>query len=862
MKSSSRFLLLCAGIACAVWARAQDHPAPPGTSPKFSGPLREPPDRPADALHLKLRVTLDWEKREVAGTVSHSFRALRNLRSLTLDSVGIHVLQVTTPGGKALKFESQPETLRIYLDRDFRRGEEIRFTIRYRASPDRGLYFRAPDGDYPGIPRQVWTQGEAIEHRHWIPCFDHPCDKLTSEVIVTAPEGMVGLSNGRLVGDPVPAPGGGRVFHWSQEKPHSVYLIALVVGDFAVWRDEWEGIPLVAYVPRDQAQNAGRSFAHTADMCRFYSEKTGIPYPWPRYGQVCVRDFVVGGMENTGLTLLTDQTLHDATAALDVESLGLVAHELAHQWFGDLVTCKDWAEIWLNESFAVFFENLYVEELRGWDEGVYDRMLDGEKYLEEARNEYRRPLVTYRYRSPGDLFDAHTYPKGGRILSMLRYVLGDERFFAGIRLYLKRHAYQTVETSDFREAMEDASGSSLRWFFRQWIHRGGHPHYGVEAEWDSGMLRVRVRQLQAVDSITPLFRMPLEIEVRGPSGPTIYRVDVEDAEETFQFPVRERPMQVRFDPRDWILKELDFPRSREELLYQLRNDPEISGRIEAARGLEEYPDDVVRAALLERLVEDPFWGVRLRVARVLKKSGGEQVRDGLIKAYSGEKKAPVRREIVQSLGEYPGAVTADFLREVEKNEPSYFVVGDALRALYRIDPGGALPDALNALRRDSHGEEIRIAALEAISRNGPPEGTERERVIGILLEQHRRGKPTPVRIAAGHALARIGRGSGRVYRALAAAVNDPSPKIRYNLFEDLADFGDRRAIELLRNRRGMEGRRIRWDLLDAIDRAVKRLEAVGETDQVLRELQGLRKERERLEGRIRALEEKVKVRAF
>ncbi len=850
------FLLISSGFAGEQGLLSAE---PPRVSPKFSGERREPPDRGADALHLKLEVEFDWEKREVAGKAHHTFRVLESgLRSIRLDAVKLHVIKVEGPGGEKLEFESGPETLKVDLARERKRGEEVQFTVEYRCRPQRGVYFRAPDDAYPRTPKQIWTQGEAVEARHWIPCIDHPVDKLTTEVLVTAPEGLMALSNGRLAGEPVALAGGGRVYHWIQEKPHATYLIAVVVGDFAEYRDEWNGIPIVSYVPRDRAGDASRSFALTRAMMQFFSDKTGVPYPWAKYGQVCVEEFLMGGMENTSLTILTDHTLHDAAAALDVESHGLVAHELAHQWFGDLATCKDWAEIWLNESFATFFENLYREHHLGWDEGVLGRMEQGEAYMAEDRHEYRRPLVTYRYRHPDDLFDSHAYPKGARILSMLRNVLGDDRFFAGIKRYLETRAYQPAETADLRQAMEEVSGASLRWFFDQWVHGGGHPSYKVASEWDerAKVVRVRVEQTQKVDDLTALFRMPIEIEVVTSSGATLHRVGVARADETFTFPTPERPKMVRFDKRDWVLKELDFPRSREELLYQLQEDGEVSGRIEAARALASRLDDDVRKALLDRLAREPFWGVRVEIVRALRQAGGSTVREALIAACGSEKRSHVRREIVSALGEYPGAATAAFLRKSLGADPSYSVAAGALRSLSRLDRLAALPDAYRALERDSHGEEIRLAAIDSISRCEQLDGKAREDAVDRLLALHKRGQPLSVRNRAGSALARRGRGVDKVFAALLSAIDDPNPEIRRNTFRSLAEFGDRRAIEPLRERREKEGHRPFRDPLDDLDDAVKRLDNVGEKDQLLDELRRLREAGEGLERRMKNLEEK------
>jgi HEAT repeat protein len=313
---------------------------------------------------------------------------------------------------------------------------------------------------------------------------------------------------------------------------------------------------------------------------------------------------------------------------------------------------------------------------------------------------------------------------------------------------------------------------------------------------------------------------------------------------------------VRFDKRDWLLKDLDFPRSREELLYQLQNDEEISGRIAAAKGLSRHQDEEGRAALLARLRSDPFFGVRQEIVKVLRAAGGEAVRDGLLGAFREEKKSRVRREIVQALQSYPGGPTLAFLRQVIAEDPSYFVVADALRSVAKIDRAGALADAYRALERESYGEEIRTAAIDVIGQQTQLEGREREGALDRLIELHRRGRPIPVRAAAGRALARLGRGVERAYRELADAIDDPSLEMRLHTFGDLGDLGDRRAIEILRNRRGKESHRMFRDPLETIDRAVKQLEGVGDRDQLLDEIRRLREAGEGLERRVKLLESK------
>ncbi|MBI4603218.1 MAG: HEAT repeat domain-containing protein [Planctomycetes bacterium] len=833
-------------------------------SERYSGPRRDPPSRDFDFLHLRLECSFDWEKEEVEAAVTHTCRAFREgARTVELDQVGIQVRSAALANGRALSFETLPDKLRIDLGKDARRGEEVAFTVSYRARPKAGVYFRKPTEADPDTPRQIWTQGEAEEARHWIPCFDHPSDKLTSEVIVTAPRPLTAISNGRLVS--TEPRGDAQVFRWVQDKPHTTYLIVVVVGEFAAWKAEAEGIPLTAYAQKRHEANLARSFELTPDMIRFFNEKTGFPYPWAKYDQICVAGFTFGGMENTSATTLNERTLHDERASLDVSSLGLVAHELAHQWFGDLVTCKDWGDIWINESFATFFENLYTEHHLGWDEGVYERRGQAQSYKDEDRTEYRRPIALRTWRRPEHLFDRHTYPKGARVLSMLRHVLGDGLFFAGIKRYLEKHAYGSVETGDFRVAMEEATGASLGWFFDQWLFSGGHPSYVVSSAWspDTRMLEVQVEQTQKVDDLTPLFRMPVTIGVTQPSGRTEHRVWVWERKHVFAFPAAERPRLVRFDPGDWILKDLEQSASREELLYQLEHDPDVMGRHEAAEALRRYaPDESVARALVSRLEAEPFWGVRVMTSASLGSWRTDAVRKGLAARLKAEPKSAVRREIARVLGELGGEEVPGLLREAIAADPSYFVAADALRSLGKAAKRAAHADAIQALSRSSHLDVVRAAAVEVLSMTADLSAPEQADVVRRIVEVARSGPSLEARGAALRALARAGKGSDGALEALVQALDDPSIHVRREAAEALGELGDRRALPALEARRAKETAVAIRNPVEVIERAIARIEGRTDLNALRDEVRRLRERNEALERRVGELERRGREASF
>ena len=846
-----RLCLLAAGVLASVlssYSSAQDSRG----SEKFNGPLRDPPRRDFDFIHLRLECSFDWEAGSVDGTVTHTVRAFRDgVRALELDAIDIDVRGVTLSDGRPLSFETLPGRLRVGLGAESRRGEEITFSIAYRAQPRLGVYFRKPSIDSPGTPMQIWTQGEAEEARHWIPCFDHPSDKLTTEVFVRAPRPLIAISNGRLISSK-PAGDDTSIFHWRQDEPHTTYLISVIVGEFSVWKD-WAGkIPLKAYTQPRLADLAARSFALTADMIDYFQMKTGVLYPWPRYDQICVSGFRFGGMENTAATTLNERTLHDERAALDVSSRGLVAHELAHQWFGDLVTCKDWGEMWLNEGFATFFENLYAEHHLGWDEAVYARDERGKKYRSEDSEEYRRRLSTRRWRNPVDLFDSHSYSKGCLVLSMLRYVLGDDLFFAGIELYLERNAYRPVETADFRIAMEEATGESLGWFFDQWVHSGGHPQYKVQSRWDAQArsLQIEVEQTQEVDHLTPLFRMPVVLSIAQSSAVTEHKVWVSEKKHTFTFPVAERPRMVRFDPQDWILKELDFERTREDLLYQLEFAGDVTGRLEAARDLEKFVGaETVKAKLFERLAAEPFWGVRGQIVSTLSELKEARVARMLTAHLKKEPKSKVRREIVKALGEVKGEESEGTLREVIRLEPSYYVVADALKALGKIAGAGARADAIGALARASHREVIRVAAVDVLAMDDSMTGEVQKEVVERLVSLSGPANPLPVRLAAFRGLGKAGKGSDEALNTLTEALEKSDVTLRCEAIEALGELGDPRAVPALEKRRGKEIPVVFRDPVEAIAKALDRIAGKTDADDLRKEVRELREKLETLEKR-------------
>jgi len=551
-------------------------------------------DRDANIKHIKLEVRLDFDAKKITGTATHRLSAIAGpLERLEFDATELEIRAVRASafraGGEPASFESCDGKLRIALPRAIGTGEEIEIAIDYAGQPRRGLYFVGPDPEYPNKPRQAWTQGEDEDSRYWFPCYDYPNNRTTSEIVATVPEQFTAISNGALVGTSSDATAKTRTFHWRHDVPHSAYLITLAAGEFAMIEERAGSVPVTYYVAPGREDDARRAFGNTPKMIQFFERVIGVPYPYAKYAQVAVSDFIFGGMENTSATTQTDSTLHDARAHLDFKSDPLVAHELAHQWWGDLLTCRDWAHAWLNEGFATYFEALWCEENLGADEFAWNVRQDREGYLDEDANHYRRPIVCNRYRTPIELFDRHLYEKGSLVLHMIRRVSGDDLFFKSLNLYCTRHRGANVITQDLQRAFEDTTGRNLDFFFDQWVYKEGHPEIEVSSSFDDKkkLLSVTVKQTHKTgDTIASAFSFPVTIALMDAQGrETRHRVEIKDREQVFNFVMDKAPKAVRFDPEHDILKTLKHKRGREALETELRHAPEAIGRGAAAREL-------------------------------------------------------------------------------------------------------------------------------------------------------------------------------------------------------------------------------------------------------------------------------------
>jgi aminopeptidase N len=745
----------------------------PGARPHYN------PDRPGQVNHIFLDLDLDIPNQSYRGTCTIQITPIRSgITKLTLDAVNLTIDHVAIDGIGQM-FEYDGEQLHIRLKDATEVGNPFSVAIAYHVeNPQRGIYFIAPTEDYPDKPIQVWTQGEDEDSRYWFPCFDYPGQLATSEIRVRVPKGLRAISNGELI--ETKNDGDTQIFHWLQKQVHPTYLMTLAVGDFAEITDEWKGKPVTYYVVKGREEDAQRTMGKTPRMIEFFSCAYGYPYPYPKYAQVCVEDFIFGGMENTSTTLLTDRCLIDERAAIDNRSAeSLVAHELAHQWFGDLVVIKHWSHAWIKEGMASYSEVMWTEHEYTADDAAYYRLNEARSYISEDSSRYRRPIVTHVYREAIELYDSHIYEKGACVYHMIRAELGDELFERAIHTFVQTHAHKTVETIDLLRAIETATGRNLQFLFDQYVFRGGHPDFKVSYAWDgdSNLAKVTVVQTHVKEGASGvksgLFDLKLSIgfgtvldqDSSDSATPAVtqFMVRIHEREQTFYFPMSEKPSFVSFDVGNHFLKtvSLDYPVA--ELKAQLQYDLDPISRIYAAEALAKKGSLEAVQALAQALKSDSFWGVRAEVAEQLASIKLEQAFDVLVEGLH-DSEARVRRAVVQGLSKIKTQKSYKALKLlVEKGDPSYYVEAAAMRAIgvvaaTKLNGKSKEEKVLKLFKsvlaeRAGWNETVRSGAIAGLSKMKTSEAA-----LDLILDYTAVGIPQSLRLAAIRAIGVISSG--------------------------------------------------------------------------------------------------------
>lgn len=713
----NKILLLLMACTIALAAFSQEAETPPDTSWKKE--YRESYPRINDLVNTRLDIRFDYDKSYANGKAWITLKPhFYPTDSLALDAKGMDIHSVAITRGTStspLKYDYDGTILNIKLDRTYKGGENYTVYIDYTAKPNelkakgsaaitdaKGLYFINPKGEEKDKPTEIWTQGETEANSVWLPTIDKPNQKMTDEITMTVPEKYVTLSNGKLVAQKKNSDGT-RSDTWKMDLPHAPYLLFMGVGDYAIIKDSYKGKEVSYYVEKEYAPVARRIFGNTPEMIAFYSKILGVDYPWAKYSQIVGRDYVSGAMENTTATLHQEAAQQDARELVDGNRWeSIIAHELFHQWLGDYVTTESWSNLTLNESFANYSETLWDEHKYGKDAGDAQNFGDMQGYLQS--NSEKKDLVRYYYADKEDMFDAVSYNKGGRVLHMLRNLVGDSAFFKSLNLYLTTNKFKSAEAAQLRLAFEEVTGRDLQWYWNQWYYGSGHPKLSIDYVYDDNAKQVKVvvKQTQPGDKV---FKLPMAIDVYNGAKKTRYRVTAENKSDTFTFNYTSRPDLVNVDGDKVLLADKRDNKTLDNYVHQYRYAGLYVDRREAIDFALKNQDNTKAVALLKDALGDKYYGLRaLALSRLdLKKDAVKsELESSIYTIAKTDPKPTVRAAALSLLTNYDKPEYATLYAKAI-SDSSYSVAGAALEALAKTDPKKAVVEAKNLAAQPTKG---------------------------------------------------------------------------------------------------------------------------------------------------------------
>jgi aminopeptidase N len=710
---------------------------------EIENPFKAPTERPTyqgsntkefDLIHTKLAVSFNWEKSQMYGKAELTLKPhFYKQKELVLDARGMDInkVQLLTDDTnqyqgswsvQPLEYDYDSFLITITLPKEYTKNDTLRLFVDYTSNPndlkeggssaissDKGLYFINPKGEDKDKMPQIWTQGETQSNSAWFPTIDSPNQKSTEEIAITIAEKYTTLSNGILThseenGD------GTRTDFWEMNQPHAPYLFMMAIGEFKIVKDTWKEMEVNYYVEEEFEPYAKDIFGLTPEMLEFYSNVLGVKYPWQKYSQVVVRDYVSGAMENTSAVIHGDFVYQTKREMIDGSSgEGVIAHELFHHWFGDLVTCESWSNLPLNESFATYGEFLWNEHKHGDDKAAQGLQTDLSNYLQQAKQGHKN-MIRFDFEAREEMFDGHSYQKGGRILHMLRKYIGDEAFFASLKLYLETNKYTDVEMHQLRLACEKITGEDLNWFFNQWFYASGHPILDINYEYNDSLKTqtITVEQMQDLEK-TPLYKIPVKIDLYVNGKTETKEVVVDKTMNTFVFEVSTQPDLVNFDADKMLLCEkVDNHKSIKEWAFMYHNAPNYLDRYEAIKKLQKSSDEVATNTIIDAL-SDKYQNIRRNAMRGLKKAvkaNPDKVKSRLLDLAKNDENSRVRGSAIASLSKYfndAPEVKAVFVNGV--TEQSYHVIGRSLNAISKNDSEEAMKFA-KTLEVDKNGSII------------------------------------------------------------------------------------------------------------------------------------------------------------
>ncbi len=686
-----------------------------------------------DLIHTKIEISFDWAKKRANGKATLTMRPwFYATDKVTLDAKNFDIQSVTFDGKtEQLKRDYNNEKLTIFLGKTYTRSEEFKVAITYTAKPeeretygssaayasDKGLYFINADGSDKEKPKQIWTQGETESNSFWMPTIDKPNERCTQEMYITVEDKYKTLSNGLMLSSKK-NPDGTRTDYWKMDKPHAPYLFMMAIGEYAVVHDKWRGIDVDYYVEPKFEPYARDIYPYTVEMLEFLSNKLGYPYPWPKFSQVVVRDYVSGAMENTTAVIFGEFMQKNKRELLDdhLTNEKVVMHEMFHQWFGDLVTTESWANLTLNEGFANYAEYLWIDQKHGKD-AADDHLMGEQQGYFYSTGDGGHPLIHFGYESREDMFDAHSYNKGGCVLHMLRQYVGDEAFFSALSRYLKKNEYTDVESHELRLAFEDLTGQDLNWFWNQWHFGSGHPVLDIEYGWDDATKKasVTVTQSQEGANVAHVFDLPLAVDIYDVSGKSRREnIRVTKRNQTFSFDCSSKPALLNFDATKTLLCEKTDRHNAQEWAFMFRNAPLYRDRIEALDALQAEPS-VLTEAVLKEALSDKYHGVRQRALSADGMNDASTL-PTVVQLAESDPEPGVRTQalfILSSTGDKQYVPV--FQKNMGADQP-YSVVSAAFSALQKLDPAAAL-EASKSLQNDD--SEAFTPALAEMYANQP-----------------------------------------------------------------------------------------------------------------------------------------------
>ena len=657
-----------------------------------------------DLIHTKLDVSFDWKNCHLLGKATITLKPhFYKSNAIQLDAIGFSINDVSMLNGNIktkLNYVYNEKKIQISLPKSYSNLETLILFIDYVAKPnsikvngseaitsDKGLYFINPTGEIKNKPQQIWTQGETQASSCWFPTIDAPNQRMTQEISITVDKKFMTLSNGLLVWQQLNEDST-RTDIWKQSLSSAPYLAMMVVGNFAEVKDTWNKLEVSYFVEPAYKKFAKQIFGNTPEMLTFFSKKFGIDYPWEKYAQIVVRDYVSGAMENTSATLHGEFIQKTDRELLDGNYEDYIAHELTHQWFGDLVTCESWSNLTLNEGFATYGEYLWMEYKYGKEEANYHLFNDLQSYLGEARQQ-EKDLIRFNYDDKEDMFDSHSYAKGARVIHMLRNIIGDDAFFASIKLYLEKNKFQSVEAPQLRLAFEEVTGLDLNWFFNQWFYASGHPNLNITYEYNDTIKKqkVIVEQTQNLEN-TPLYQLPVRIDVYNKAKVDTHFVTIKKQKEVFLFDANYKPDFVVFDVDKVLISERKQTKTNAEWIAQYNRCPNFIEKYSALHELEKvFEEDNVPEIFAKALTDknEHIRNYAVGVARENAKDKSSLYKNALVKIALKDEKSIVRANAIDALSHAYDDKDLVNTYKLAIDDASFAVEAEALKALFKTD---------------------------------------------------------------------------------------------------------------------------------------------------------------------------------